>query len=102
MRRLEMLYGPVGRAEVLRTNKAEWEGVKSRVEETAAASAASPFNHRLWCSCVDMMLGQLCCQVWGGTARSLKNISWLVPLDLQRFLLQLNLSMQLENPLWIL
>lgn len=42
-----MVHEPVGRAEVMKTTKAEWEGDKSGVEETAAACPASPFHHRL-------------------------------------------------------
>lgn len=37
MHRLEILCEPVGRAELLKTIKAEREGDQTRVEETAAA-----------------------------------------------------------------
>lgn len=33
MHRLEMVHEPVGRAEVMKTTKAEWEGDKSGVEQ---------------------------------------------------------------------
>jgi len=42
-----MLCEPVGRAELLKTIKTEWECDHSGMEETAAACPASPFRHRL-------------------------------------------------------
>lgn len=75
MHRLEMLPEPVGRAELLKTIKAEWEGDQSGVEETAATCSASPFHHRLcgqeaWATLLPGL---------GDTMCSLKNISWMVP-----------------------
>lgn len=53
MHNFGVLCWPVGRVEVLKAIRAEGEGDSSGAGEPVVYPA-SPFHHRLWCSCMDV------------------------------------------------